>query len=186
MNILPYVPPVGFPDVMGPRSNRRRFFGGVSVAVRQRLGGSRHERLDGVCDDGRYRSPDSEVRVLATRQRRADRPPGGHDQIHQSSSGPRARRTRARLSPLRFDMCSPRWLSGLCGRGALRAVRVRVTRRRRRDSHRARAGGMTVSPFSRVRPTGPPKLASSSKTLAVSADECVWALGPMGKRARDD
>src|ERR1700693_4708170 len=98
METLPYVPPLGSPDVIGPRSNWRRFFGGVSVAVRQRLGGSRHERLGGDCDD--------------------------------FSSGPRARRARARLSTLRLDMCSPRWLSGLCGRGGLRAVRVRVTRRR--------------------------------------------------------
>jgi hypothetical protein len=186
MNILPYGPPVGSPDVIRPRSNRRRFLGGVSVAVRQRLGGSRYEGLDRDCDDGRYRSPDSKVRVLATRQRRANRPPRGRDQIHQSSCGPRPRLTRARLSPLRLDMCSPRWLSGLCGRGVLRAMRVRVTRRRRRDSHRARAGGITVSPFSRVRPTGPPKLASRSKPLAVSSDECVLVLGPMGKRVRDD
>lgn len=121
------------------------------MAARGRLGGSRHERLGDGCDHGRHRFPDPDVRFLTTNHRRGDRPLRRGDPIRRSSSsGRRVRPARARLSPLRLDMCSPRWLSGLYGRGALCAVRVRVTGRRGRGSLFARARGVTVSLPSRV------------------------------------
>jgi hypothetical protein len=82
MTILLYVPSLGSPGVIGPRSNRRRSFGSDSVVVRQGWGGSRHERLAGDWNDGRSGNADSDVPVLATGQRGALRTPGEGDQAH--------------------------------------------------------------------------------------------------------
>ena len=68
----------------------------------------------------------------------------------------------------------------------MRTMRVRDTRARRRDSHRARARGIAVSPFFRVRLDWPRACSAQVEETPVRAHtfSFVWDLGPMDVRGR--